>query len=648
MTVKNQNNSFKKNLQELLNLISEPIIVLNKEGILLAANETLGKFIGVPTKELLGKNFQSVNIFNKENQKVIESRLERRLNDENIDDYELTVSIKGKTKYVEPKGNKIEYFGEAADLVIIHDVTKSKQRQTQITNSIRDAIILVDEEAKVTYWNPAAEKIFGYLSSEAIGKSVHALIVPDKLREEGKKRIEYSVKTFGETGTGYFTFGNVELKALRKDGSEFPVELSLSPIKLDGKWSAVGVIKDITERKEAEEKTRQAEERYHAFFNQAPLGVLVVDPRTGEFIEYNDAAHSQLGYTREEFSTISVFDIEAKVSPEETRTHLLELAKTGSGEYETRHCTKSGEIRNVIVTTKTIEILGRSLVHCFFHDITEIKRIQTELGKYSQKLEDLVEHRTELLKQTQAKLVKSERLAAIGELAGMIGHDLRNPLTGIKNSAYFLKKKGNTIPETQTKEMLETIDKCVDYSNKIVNDLLDYSREIHLEMQEYSPRKLLEESLAMVNVPDTIEIVNQIDEKPQLMVDLTKIKRVLINLIKNAIEAMPNVGKLTLYGKKLNDLFEISVADTGPGISDEVLPKLFTPLFTTKAQGMGFGLAICKRIVEAHGGTITVKTATGEGTTFKITLPIEPKNEIGGEKVWINVPESSLSTMTKR
>jgi signal transduction histidine kinase len=132
------------------------------------------------------------------------------------------------------------------------------------------------------------------------------------------------------------------------------------------------------------------------------------------------------------------------------------------------------------------------------------------------------------------------------------------------------------------------------------------------------------------------------------MVDLTKIKRVLINLIKNAIEAMPNVGKLTLYGKKVGDLFEISVADTGPGISDEVLPKLFTPLFTTKAQGMGFGLAICKRIVEAHGGTITVKTATGEGTTFKIALPIEPKTEIGGEKVWINVPESSLSTMTKR
>ena len=92
---------------------------------------------------------------------------------------------------------------------------------------------------------------------------------------------------------------------------------------------------------------------------------------------------------------------------------------------------------------------------------------------------------------------------------------------------------------------------------------------------------------------------------------------------------------------------EISFADTGTGISDEVMPKLFSPLFTTKAQGMGFGLAICKRIIEAHGGKITVKTAKGKGTTFTITLPIEPKIEIGGEKIWINMPKSSLSMTTK-
>src|SRR5208283_2876865 len=129
--------------------------------------------------------------------------------------------------------------------------------------------------------------------------------------------------------------------------------------------------------------------------------------------------------------------------------------------------------------------------------------------------------------------------------------------------------------------------------------------------------------------------------------DSDKIKRVFINLIKNAVDAMPNGGKITIDSKEVNGSLEISFADTGTGISDEVMPKLFSPLFTTKAQGMGFGLAICKRIIEAHGGKIMVKTAKSKGTTFTVTLPIEPKLEIGGEKIWINMPKSSLSMMTK-
>jgi signal transduction histidine kinase len=229
----------------------------------------------------------------------------------------------------------------------------------------------------------------------------------------------------------------------------------------------------------------------------------------------------------------------------------------------------------------------------------------------------------------------------------MVGHDLRNPLTGIKNSAYFLKKKGTDISEVQSKEMLDTINKCVDYSNKIINDLLDYSREIHLDLKEYSPKQLLLESLAMTQIPEKVKIVNRLRDTPNLKVDSDKLKRVFINLIKNALDAMPNGGKLTIAGKEVTGSLEISFSDTGIGISDDVIPKLFSPLFTTKAQGMGFGLAICKRVTEAHGGKITVKTVKGKGTTFKITLPLNSKPEIGGEKIWMNMPKSSLSMMTK-
>jgi len=262
-------------------------------------------------------------------------------------------------------------------------------------------------------------------------------------------------------------------------------------------------------------------------------------------------------------------------------------------------------------------------------------------------LESLVEERTVQLEQAQAQLVKSERLAAIGELAGMVGHDLRNPLTGIKNAAYYLKKKGAECPESQAKEMLEIINKAIDHSNKIINDLLDYAREMHLELTECAPRTLVEEATRMIQVPDRIQIVNKVLEETKVKVDADKIMRVFINLIKNAIDAMPEKGTLEIRSGQTKDNVEIAFADTGMGIPDEALPKIFTPLFTTKAQGMGFGLAICKRIVESHGGTITVKTEVNKGTTFTITLPIKPKVEVGDGKTWINMPESLLSTTTK-
>jgi PAS domain S-box-containing protein len=645
----------------LIDFIPDPVIVTDGTGTIVAANSLVGKFFGYTKEQLIGKSFDKLDFINEKYKKLL-AKNANRTESSNFSPYEISVTLKsGDVRCLEIKSNRIRSKGRQLDLVFFRDVTERSQNQKHlqadlhnieekfqgIANSVKDPIILVNEQAKITYWNPAAEKTFGYSSSEVIGKQIHELIVPNEMCKEGKERIETSVKIFGETGTGYFTVGKVELTAKRKDGSEFPAELSISPIKLCNKWNAVGVVKDTTDRKKAEQKLNESDQRYHALFNEAPSGVLVVDPETATFVEFNDTAHLQLAYSREEFSKLTIHDIEAKESSEEIRLRLAEMVKKGGGEFETSQRTRDGDIKNILVTTRTIELAGKTFLYAIFHDITEIKKLQSELSKYSQRLEDLVKQQTEQLKATQAKLVKSERLAAIGELAGMVGHDLRNPLTGIKNAVYFLKKKGKAIPESQADEMLETIDTCVNYSNKIVNDLLDYSRVINLDVKECSLKNLVTESLAMVNFPEKVEIVNHIMDENTVKVDQDKMKRVFTNLIKNGIEAMPNVGKLTIDSKETNGHLEISFADTGVGISDEILPKLFTPLFTTKAQGMGFGLAICKRITEAHGGTITVKTANGVGTTFIVTLPIESKIEVGGENVWIEMPKYSLSTMTK-
>ena len=176
-------------------------------------------------------------------------------------------------------------------------------------------------------------------------------------------------------------------------------------------------------------------------------------------------------------------------------------------------------------------------------------------------------------------------------------------------------------------DMLEVIEKEIEYSNKIINDLLEYSKAIKLDLKETNPKSAVTEALSHIDFPKNVQLIDLTEPTPTIKIDIDKMKRVFINLIKNAIDAMPDGGKLTITSEKANNKVKIAFADTGVGISEENLKKLFGPLFTTKAKGMGLGLAICKRIVEAHGGTISVESIINKGTAFTIIIPTEPKLE---------------------
>jgi len=270
--------------------------------------------------------------------------------------------------------------------------------------------------------------------------------------------------------------------------------------------------------------------------------------------------------------------------------------------------------------------------------IKQLNEASTQIKKYAGQLEVKVQERTRDLVDTQRKLLKAERLAAIGELAGMVGHDLRNPLTGIAGATYYLKMKAFSKLSEKEKDMLAIIERAIDNSNKIINDLLEYSREIEMDRSEIDPKSLSEEALSHVEVPAGITIVNNTESEPTLKVDKEKMRRVFINLIKNAFDAMPNGGALTIRSEKTGNNVSFSFIDTGTGMSEETLQKLWTTLFTTKAKGMGFGLPICRRLIEAHGGKILVESTVGKGTTFSVTVPIEPKMQETRD-VWVNLPE---------
>jgi two-component system sporulation sensor kinase A len=274
--------------------------------------------------------------------------------------------------------------------------------------------------------------------------------------------------------------------------------------------------------------------------------------------------------------------------------------------YELSFHSKSGEKRVVTVSCSMVSDNGGKDVGAAFvlRDVTERRAIEQ-------------------------KLLKAERFASIGELAGMLGHDLRNPLSGIRGASFYLRRKLNGKLDSQEKAMLDSIDKSIDYSNKIINDLLDYSScysdEVKLELSQATPKAIVKAAQALSIQPQNIKLVDETVDSPQFYVDEVKICRCFINILKNAFDAMPNGGEVRVTSEIKDDKVTFTFKDSGCGMTKETIEKLWTPLFTTKAKGMGFGMIICKRNITAHGGKIDVESVLGQGTTITVELPMDLK-----------------------
>jgi signal transduction histidine kinase len=260
--------------------------------------------------------------------------------------------------------------------------------------------------------------------------------------------------------------------------------------------------------------------------------------------------------------------------------------------------------------------------------------LEHSLGAYYEQLEDDVDLRTKDLEQVQEKLIRSERLAAVGELASGVGHELRNPLNVIRNCAYLLNmaltdKEG----DQEARETLQVLDKQIDIANKIVTDLLDFTRIRPPVQSKIDLRNVIDESLSWVTVPETINIQKNTNGNPlQVKTDAEQISRVFTNIISNAIQSMNQDGKLSIDTGVEAGYVWIRFVDNGCGIPEENLEKIFEPLFTTKPKGIGLGLAITKRLVEQNGGKIEVSSQPGQGTTFTVKLPLEKRRQTVNER----------------
>ena len=256
-------------------------------------------------------------------------------------------------------------------------------------------------------------------------------------------------------------------------------------------------------------------------------------------------------------------------------------------------------------------------------EVAERKKAEESLQKHKEHLEDLVEEKTKLLKD-------SERMAAIGQTAGMVGHDIRNPLQSIIGEVYLADSELATLPDNEEKanikESLELIKQNIEYINKIVLDLQDFAKPLSPCDEETNIEQMVQELLAKNGIPENIQTEARVETDARIVrADSAFMRRILGNLVSNAVQAMPKGGKLVVQAhKKRNDVV-IDVIDSGIGIQEDARDKLFIPLFTTKSKGQGFGLAVVKRLTEALGGTVTFESEEGKGTKFAIRLPVAKK-----------------------
>ncbi len=252
----------------------------------------------------------------------------------------------------------------------------------------------------------------------------------------------------------------------------------------------------------------------------------------------------------------------------------------------------------------------------------------------------------EKLIEAQEELVRKEKLSILGQLSGSVGHELRNPLGVISNAVYYLKTVLPGADET-VKEYLGIIKSEADNSLRIISDLLDFSRTKTPQVKSMAVSELVRQNLGRCNVPTSVSVQVDIpDTLPAVKIDPLQMGQVFQNLIMNAAQAIQNSGALRVSARRVGsqelgvrsnevpelrtlnaeldrDFIEISVADTGEGISPENMKKLFQPLFTTKARGIGLGLVVSKNLVEANGGRIDVDSQLGKGTTITVILPVE-------------------------
>jgi PAS domain S-box-containing protein len=529
----------------------------------------------------------------------------------------------------------------------------SREKAEKVFRSIfemsHDAIFVADAAGNILAVNAAGATMFGY-PRDRLARQPLTMLMPERYRDRHVKGLAGVVAR----GQSAYLGKTVEFHGLRQDGSEFPLELNITKWHSNGDICFSGILRDISERRAAEEALRNSEAKLNGIFNSTLDGILVADTASGKFLTGNRAICEMLGYSLEELARLKVDDIHpAKHLPQVREQFARQARQEINLAPEIPVQRKDGTLFFADIVSSPMHIGEKRYLIGVFRDATERR-------------------------EAEARLRQSQKLEAIGTLAGGIAHDFNNILAAILGFSELALD--GTIKGSAIHADLQQVVKAGKRAKELIRQILTLSRQSAMELSLQRLQVIVKEvvKLLRATIPATIDIRREVDADCQpVLADPTQIHQILMNLCTNAFHAMEQSGGVLTISLREVELAEaadfhalglapgryvrLEVTDTGSGMEQKVLDHIFEPYYTTKplGKGSGLGLAVVHGIVENHGGKIVCRSKPGTGTTFSVLLPVAARStesaaEAGGaltggsERILFVDDEEALAQLGKK
>lgn len=486
---------------------------------------------------------------------------------------------------------------------------ESEAKYSTLVEQAQDVILIVQDNV-FKFVNSSIEKIGGYTKKEIIGKPFINFIAPGYKKLVAERYIAHMA---GKKIPSFYG-----AKILCKDGTIKDVEISAGRIQYNGRSADMGIIRDITERKKAEEKLMESEEKYSGFFKTSRDATFITS-KDGRLLENNDAFMKILGYeTRDELLKIKIS--EHYKNPGDRKKHIQIIGQQGfTKEFPTDLRKKDGSIINVLITSVVIKDKNGNVTgfQGTIRDITEKKKAE------------------EIIKQQNTQLKKLDRIKS--DFLNVTSHELRTPMSSIKGYVQMILKQTLGEVSKEQQNALKVVLRNTNRLDHLIQDILDISR-LESGTMKFIPEqtdleKMVKEAVeTMQSVADLkeIKINTDLENLPELIIDQERVKQVIINLVNNAIKFSPGGSIINIKTKRERDDILFEIQDFGKGIPKCKQKKIFETFYQVgsgmdrKFGGAGLGLAISRGIIVSHGGKLDVGSNVGKGSTFRFTLPIKP------------------------